>query len=62
MVEMKEFSELTVGDVVEWEGKKYKVVLDHLDFGCKVCDLYESCSDIPYDCTLGDDLVHFEEN
>lgn len=36
------------------------VVLDGEVWGCSVCALYESCPNLPFDCTVFDGLVHYE--
>lgn len=52
---------VAIGSVVGWEGKKYKLVSGNVFCGCIVCDLYESCRNLPFDCGVDDGSVRFEE-
>lgn len=56
---MKKQIKLTVGSVIGWYGKKYKVVPDGNCFGCERCALYDVCNEIPFHCSSSEGF-HFE--
>lgn len=61
--------QLAVGSVINWEGRKFKVVLDRpnewRDTCCRTCALESKCDNLPFICNSGRRIdgndVHFEE-
>lgn len=61
--------QLAVGSVIDWEGRKFKVILDDKDdwrdAWCVTCALERKCNNLPFICNgnrrMDGNNIHFEE-